>query len=190
MHLIRLTPGRLQGRVLDLPMEGGERRRQGVDVRWSQLTGTLHIPEQVLLAKLTGLDHVFNDRAVTIEAGCSFAAPDGNDVQVEFRGEAPVQAQLFSAEMRALIEGGIIEETEIDRFLDLVNEVAGENYPGNVGFHQRETGNRMVVQGRVLQGGQQCLAHIGSCSGLAMRALCGLVAARPTIAAVRWSGRG
>src|SRR5690606_8887009 len=127
----------------------------------------------------------FDGRAVAIETGRVLAAADGNDIQVEVRSQTPVQAQLFGAEMRALLEGGEIEETEIDRFLDLVDEVAGEKHPGDMGFHQRETGNRMVVQGWVLQGGQQCLAHDGSCNGLAMRALCGLVATRPTVAAVR-----
>src|SRR5690606_42035335 len=36
--------------------------------------------------------------------------------------------------------------------------------PGDMGFHQRETADRMIVQRWVLQRIQQCLAHIGSCS--------------------------
>src|SRR5690606_1656374 len=120
-----------------------------IDMFRSQLTGALHVAQQILLAELTGLDHVFDGRAVAIETGRVLAAADGNDIQVEVRSQAPVQAQLFGAEMRALLEGGEIEETEIDRFLDLVDEVAGEKHPGDMGFHQRETGNRMVVQGWV-----------------------------------------
>ena len=91
---------------------------------------------------------------------------DRNDVKVQIRRESPVQAQFLAAEMGALFERGIVEKAEIDRLLDLVHVFASQQHPGDVGFHQSEIDDRMVIQRRILQGFQQCLAHGISLLGL------------------------
>ena len=65
-------------------------------------------------------------------------------------------------EMLAPVECGIIQEPEVDRLLDLVYIVSGQQDPGDVRFHQGKAVYRVVVQVGILQGIQQCLAHVVS----------------------------
>jgi hypothetical protein len=58
------------------------------------------------------------------------------DVQVNLRGKPPVQAHLLATAMEALLEGGEIQEPEVDRFFDLVGVIAGEQDPGDMGFDE------------------------------------------------------
>jgi hypothetical protein len=54
---------------------------------------------------------------------------------------------------------GKVEEAEVHRLLDLVGVRAGEDYPGYMGLDDTKTLGGVRVQGRILQGGDQCLAH-------------------------------
>src|SRR5689334_5212788 len=74
-------------------------------------------------------------------------------------GQALVQAQLFAAKMLASFETGEIEEAEIHRLLHFISIGTGEYHPGNMGLDDLEPFYGMRVEGRVLQGSDQGLAH-------------------------------
>ncbi|MNP44863.1 hypothetical protein D3C76_1387430 [compost metagenome] len=86
-------------------------------------------------------------------------AGDWQHFQVQVLGQALVEAQLFATEMLAGVEAGEIEEAEVDRLLDLVGIAAGQQHPGYVRLDHLESVHRMWVEGGILQGGYQGLAH-------------------------------
>ncbi|MCY1425001.1 hypothetical protein D9M71_407790 [compost metagenome] len=143
-------------------VEIGDLLGQGVDMRRAQLAAGLDVAEQAGLGELAALQQVFDGRAVAAQHGGFFTAGDRQDFQVQAFGEALVEAQLFLAEMLARFQAGEVEEAEVHRLLDLVGIAAGEQDPGDVGFDQSETLHRVRKEGRVLQGGNQRLAHGGS----------------------------
>ena len=55
-------------------------------------------------------------------------------VQVQLRGQPPVQAQLFVTKKAAAFERREIDEAERHGLLHLVGEFSGEEDPGNVGL--------------------------------------------------------
>ena len=109
--------------------------------------------------ELTHFQRVFDNRTVAAKLRCIDAAADRQYFQVKTLGQALVEAQLFLAEMLAGTQLGEIEKTEVHRFLELVGKGAGEHHPGNMGFDDLELLYRMRVEGRVLQCGDQSLAH-------------------------------
>ena len=110
------------------------------------------------LAHLQGVfDHWRS--VVDAELRLLFAAAYGQYLQVEALRQALVEAQLFIAEEFAATEFGEIKKAEVNRFFDLVGVRAGEDHPGNVGLDKLEPLYRMRIEGRVLQGGDQGLAH-------------------------------
>ena len=74
-------------------------------------------------------------------------------------GQALVETQLFAAEMLASVETGEVEEAEVHRFLHFISKGACENDPGDMGLDDLEPIHGMRVEGRVLQGSDQGLAH-------------------------------
>src|SRR5690606_6859023 len=109
--------------------------------------------------ELAHLQGIFDDRRVLAEAGRLQAAADGYDLTIQRRGKALVEAQLLLAEVLAAGQFGKVEEAEVHRLLDLVGVGASEQKPGNVGFNDLKTLHGVGVEGRILQGGDQGLAH-------------------------------
>ena len=60
--------------------------------------------------------------------------PDGNDVDVDRRCRAPIEPQLVLAGAPPLLERAEVEETEVERLLELPRMVAGEHHDGDVSF--------------------------------------------------------
>ncbi|MNJ56898.1 hypothetical protein D3C77_524620 [compost metagenome] len=87
------------------------------------------------------------------------AAADRQHLQVQVWRQALVQAQLFMAEVLPCFQAGEVEKAEVHRLLDLVGERAGEQNPGDMRLDDLEAIHRMRVEGGVLQGGDQGLAH-------------------------------
>lgn len=140
-------------------VEAGNLRGQGVDMGAGQLATGLHGIEQLALGELAHLQGVFQYRATAVELRRRAAAGDRQDLQVQAIGQTLVQAQLFGTEVAACRQLGEVEKAKVDRLFDLVGKGAGEQDPGNMGLDDVEAIYRVRVQGRVLQGGDQCLAH-------------------------------
>ncbi|MNI79324.1 hypothetical protein D3C73_1357740 [compost metagenome] len=115
--------------------------------------------EQTVLAKLAHFQGVLDGRTFAAQLRCFGATGDRQHFEIKILGQALVQAQLFSAEMPASLEGGEVEETEVHRLLHFISKGAGKHDPGNVGLDDLESIYRMRVEGRILQGGDQGLAH-------------------------------
>ncbi|MCY1178566.1 hypothetical protein D9M73_189220 [compost metagenome] len=111
------------------------------------------------MRELAHLQYIFDGRAFAAQLRSLDAAGDGQHFEVQIVGQALVQAQFFSAKVFASLKAGEVEKTEIDRFLHFIGIGAGEQYPGNMGLDDLESLYWMRVEGRVLQGSDQGLAH-------------------------------
>ncbi len=140
-------------------VEAGDLGGQGIDVRLGQFAALLHFAEQLALGEFAHAQGVFDHRTAAIQLGSAFAAGDGHHVPVEIAGQALIEAQLLTAEVTAGLQVGEVEETEVHRLLDLVGDLAGQHDPGNMGFDHPERRGGMGIERRVLQGGNQELAH-------------------------------
>ena len=60
--------------------------------------------------------------------------------EVDIRAESTVQPHLFVAVLGPPLEGREVEEPEVDRFLDLVGESAGQHDPRDVRLEESEVG--------------------------------------------------
>ncbi|MNY28219.1 hypothetical protein D3C86_1621800 [compost metagenome] len=158
-HAVR-GAGFMLGRDLRcVEVEAGDLRRQLVDVCGSQFAVGLQGAEQPGLGELAHFQYVFDGRAVTAQLRRFGAASHRQHFQVKIIGQALVQAQFFATEMLARFQGREVEETKIHRFLHFIGKVASQQYPGDVGLDELEPVYGMRVEGRVLQGGDQGLAH-------------------------------
>ncbi len=151
-------------RVVRLYLRGAEVEAcdllgQSVDMRIGQLAAGLDLGQQLGLRELAHLQHVLEGIAVAADHRSIRRAGDRQHFQVEVRCHALVEAQLFFAEMLARGQIGEVEEAEVHRLLDLVGVLAGEDHPGNMGFDDPKAFGGVRIQGRILQGGDQCLAH-------------------------------
>ena len=151
MDLLRCAERGIEAGMLNLAVEAGQHACQLVNMANGQAAIALQVAEQILLTELASLDQIFDSRAVATQNRRFGAAGNRDNVQVQLGRQAAVQADFFLAEMLALFQRGIVEKAEIDRFLDLVNIVAGQQHPGNMGFNQSKTAYRVVIQVRVLQ---------------------------------------
>ena len=158
-HRFGGAQGMLDRHARRLQVEARDQVGQGVDVLAAQFATGLQFRQQLALRELAHLQGVLDDRGVVTEAWGLFAAADGQDLAVQRGRQALVEAQLFVAEVLAAGQVGEIEKAEVDRFLDLVGVGAGEQNPGNVGFDDLKTLHGVGVEGRILQGGDQSLAH-------------------------------
>jgi hypothetical protein len=63
-------------------------------------------------------------------------AVEVDDLEIELRREAPVEAQLGGARGAALFRRAVVEKGQDDGLLDLPGEVVGEQHPRGVGLHE------------------------------------------------------
>ncbi|MNI76873.1 hypothetical protein D3C73_1331280 [compost metagenome] len=128
-------------------------------MRGGQFAIGLQGAEQAVLRELTHLQYIFDGWAFTAQLRSLGAAGDGQHFEVQIVGQTLVQAQFFSAKVSASLKAGEVEKTEIDRLLHFIGVGAGKQYPGNMGLDDLESLYWMRVEGRVLQGSDQGLAH-------------------------------
>src|SRR3990167_115740 len=140
-------------------VEVGNLFGQGVDMRFTQFPARLHVTEQLALRELTHFQRVFDGWTSAAELRGIDAAADRQYFKVEVLSQALIEAQLFLAEVFACAQLGEVEKAEIHRLLELVGKGDGEHHPGNMGFDNLELLYGMGVEGRVLQCGDQSLAH-------------------------------
>ena len=76
-------------------------------------------------------------------------AGNRSDAEVEISRVAAVQSQLFFAEHPAPGDGRVVQEAELQGFLDLVGKLAGEQDPRDVSFGDTQgRANRVRVRTR------------------------------------------
>ncbi len=73
-------------------------------------------------------------------------AADLNHPEVDLGGEAAVELDLEGAEVAAALEGGVVEELEAARFLELEDLVADQEHHRDVGLHDLDGGARWVAE--------------------------------------------
>ncbi len=86
-------------------------------------------------------------RAAKNETGT--AAADRYDIKIDIRAEAAVQLKLTAAVIFPLFQGGEIEKTEVDRFLELIDHITGQQDIGDMGLHQLDPVRRITMMERV-----------------------------------------
>jgi len=127
--------------------------------------------QQILLRKFSHFHGIINYLAAAVQAWSLDWATNLDHIEIDVWSKTPIEAQLFVAEMAPLIQRRKIEETEINRFLDLVNVVAGQNDPGNMRFDQVQTINRMPEGEGVIE----CVYHFGGAVECLGASPCGLL---------------
>ncbi|MNL57867.1 hypothetical protein D3C87_1814580 [compost metagenome] len=115
--------------------------------------------QQLALRELAHFQDIFDGRAIAANRRGFGAAGNRQYLKVKAVGQALVQAQFFLAKVFARRQFAEVEEAEVDRLLDLVRIGAGEQHPGDMRLDYLESVYGMWVEGRVLQGGNQGLAH-------------------------------
>jgi len=66
--------------------------------------------------------------------------------EIEVGGEPAVELHLPPAPVGPLAEGGVVEKAEIDGLLDLVDQLAGEKYGGDVGLGVLDTAGAVGIE--------------------------------------------
>ncbi len=140
-------------------VEACDLRRKCIDMTVSQFTATLHFGHQLGLREFTHFKQVFDRFAAAVDFRLLDTAGNGQDLEVEVWCHALIQAQLLLTVMLAGGQVGKVEKTEVHRFLHLVSVGASQDDPRDMGLDNPEAIDRMRVQGRILQRGDQCLAH-------------------------------
>jgi hypothetical protein len=145
-----------------LLMEGGDFPRQGFDVLDRDFAPAKALQECRTLREPLHFHGPFRDFALAFDP---YAGPwrphDWNDGQVDMRCEAAIQADLFLAEMAALVERAEVEEARVDWLLDLVCVRAGQENGGNVRLVDLHVSNRVGVGSRV----RESLDQVGQLHG-------------------------
>ncbi|MNK99327.1 hypothetical protein D3C87_1197170 [compost metagenome] len=142
-----------------IEVEPGNLRRHRIDVRGGQFAIGLQGAEQAALWELAHFQQVFDGRAFAAQLRSVDSACDWQHFKIQIICQALVQTQLFAAKMLASLKGGEVKKAEINRLLHFIGIGAGEQHPGNMGLYDLKPVNWMRKKGRVLQGGDQGLAH-------------------------------
>ena len=140
-------------------MEAGDLLGHFVDMAGIQFAIGLQCAQQLALRELAHFQRVFNGRAFTTECWYVGAAGDRQHVQVQAFGQALVETQLFIAEVFAATEFGEVKKAEVDRFLQFIGIRPGKDDPGDMRLDNLKSFDFMGIEVRVLQGGNQVLAH-------------------------------
>lgn len=93
--------------------------------------------QSVVFAKLAHLEGVLFDLAFAVDAKRAVGtAPDFRHAQIHIWRYRAIEFELGEGKPAALFERGEIEESEVDRLLDLVNVLTSQEQVGYVGLDQ------------------------------------------------------
>ena len=136
-------------------VEIGHQACHRIDVRRLKPSLLQQDVELLIGRKLFHLHGVFNRRTAAAQHRLLLATGNGNHCQVIVGGQPTIQTQLLFTVVATPFQRGKIQKAEINRFLDLVGILSGQDHPGDVGFDQPYIMNRMAVDGRIQQSGNQ-----------------------------------
>ena len=106
-----------------------------------------------LLRQAAHLDGVFLYVSPAVHDDFTVVAGDRDDFQVRIRAETAVELQFLDTEGEAFFQRGVVQEPHVHRFLNLVNNVVGEEDVGYLGLYKFHPLRRLGVGLRV----EQCL---------------------------------
>ena len=135
---LRRAPGVTGGRHREPLLDRGDRLAESLAVGGCKPAGGEPDVESVGLVELHELDGPFDRRPVASDVRGVGRAGDRHGGHVELRREPAADADLFLAKPPAALERGVVEEAEVERLLQLVDERAGEEDPGDVGLDQTD----------------------------------------------------
>jgi hypothetical protein len=91
------------------------------------------------------VDCVLHSRAGAADTETAPRLADRHNPEVDVRAEAGIEDDLLAAVVATPGEGREIQEAEIDRLLDLVDVLAGEEDVRDVGLPQLDTIDRVGI---------------------------------------------
>ncbi|GBD17381.1 hypothetical protein HRbin26_02301 [bacterium HR26] len=94
--------------------------------RLVQLAAPEHPQQHPIIRQPAHLDRVLDDRAVTVELELAADLDHRHHAQVDIPCEPAVEPHLLLAEMVPQFQRGEVQEAEVDRLLDLVDQVASQ----------------------------------------------------------------
>ena len=109
-------------------VERGDFGSERVHVGRRQLVAFDHARQQSRLIELPHLDGVLEREAVAAQDRRVDGSGDRDDVEIDRRGETPIEPQLLLAEEPPLRQRREVEELEADSLLDLVRKFTGEQH--------------------------------------------------------------
>ncbi len=112
-------------------------------------------PEQAAV-ELAHDDDPVDDLAFAVEDRPIAVKGDGNCVEIDRRRQPPVEFDLGAAVLFAQLDGGKIEKTEVDRLLELVDDLSGQKDRRDVGLEEPNLIDRMVIERRLGKGVHEC----------------------------------
>ena len=105
--------------------------------------------ELVLVVKLHELDGPFDRLARAADLRVFAGSGDRQGLEIELGGESLIESHLFAAEVGPAFQRGKIEVSKRHRFFEFVDERAGEEHPGDVGFDEADRAGRVGIGGGI-----------------------------------------
>lgn len=135
-------------------MEAGRHPGDGLDPGRVQFATGQYPIKQAFLVETAHFDGVFEcaRRVDGGEDGRLGATRERDDVQIQLRGEASVEAQFLLAVMASQIQGREIQKAQVQGLLELVGVVAGEQDDGDMGLQGGDPVHCMGIGPGCLQG--------------------------------------
>ena len=129
-------------------VEGYEHIDERVHMVFRQLTTRQDLGPEQLSIELAHDDHPVDDLTIAIKGDAAAVDGDRHSIDVDRRRQSPVECHLGAAVQLPELDGRVIQETEVDRLLELVNKSAGEKDRRDVGLEKPDLVNRIVIQRR------------------------------------------
>ncbi len=104
--------------------------------------------ERGRLGQALHLHGPFDDLTLFMHADSVAVASHRHNPEVHARSQAPIEANLLSAEMPAFLQRAEIQEPELHRLLDLVRIMTRQEDDGNVRMANLHRTDRMGIRGR------------------------------------------
>jgi hypothetical protein len=95
------------------------------------------------------LDSVFGNSAAAVEGELPSVLPDRHNTEVGLATQAGVESHFFTAKVPPLSESRVVDESEIDGLLDLVDVVTGKEDVRDVCLDQLNPGRGMWISRRM-----------------------------------------
>ena len=141
------------------PVAGGSRLvewhehvSQCVHVRFRKLTTLEDLGSEQVSVEFAHDDDPVDHVPLPVKGHSIAVHGDGYGLDIDRRSQPPVELHLGAAVLLTKLDGREVEETEVDRFFELVGTVPGQKNRGNVGLQKPDLLDRVVVEGRFREG--------------------------------------
>jgi len=140
-HRLCGTEGLILAHRRDSGMEGRHPFRDP----FRQITLQRPGAEQTRLVETAHLDRVFQRLTRTPQLRGRRGSRYGHHLQVQMRRQTGIEAEFLLAKEMSTLEGGEIQEAQIDRFLDFVSKIPREKDMGDMGLDVLHPRHRVRV---------------------------------------------